>query len=129
MLLNIRQVSQKTTLSRAALYRLRKAHLLPTLVRKTREAQQWNRGNPAAWLRNMCRRARCGKIEPSTQSQSTQNGGSCWHLTSSGIEAKGRELGIEQGPEGFQEFKTLVLTTAGITVEEHTAAKRRAGIG
>ncbi len=46
-----------------------------------------------------------------------------WHLTSSGIEAKGKELGIAQGrDEAFPAYKTRVYQAAGLTEEEHRKA-------
>lgn len=46
-----------------------------------------------------------------------------WFLTASGIEAKGRELGVVQG-EDFQAFRHEVYRRARVTMEQVTTAER-----
>jgi uncharacterized protein YdaU (DUF1376 family) len=46
-----------------------------------------------------------------------------WHLTSSGIEAKGQELGVTQErDETFPAYKARIYKAAGLTEEEHRKA-------
>lgn len=50
MLLNIRQVSKETTLSRATLYRLLKANLFPVPVRVSAGRVAWRREDIASFI-------------------------------------------------------------------------------
>tara|TARA_R110000868_G_scaffold390335_1_gene659975 strand:- start:156 stop:1004 length:849 start_codon:yes stop_codon:yes gene_type:complete len=48
-----------------------------------------------------------------------------WFLTLDGIDAKAKALGIEQGADQYQVFRSKVLTLAGVKPDEYKEAKKK----
>lgn len=85
--------------------------LLIAAIDRARATEQWCRDDgqfiphPATWLNQR----RWEDLPPEPLGPA----GAPWWKTSTGIEEKGRELGIPEGDKGFQDFKWRVFTAAG----------------
>lgn len=79
--------------------------------------------NSVGWMRAVCARVRAtGEFLPANTSLG--GAGKPWFLSASGIELKGKELGIAQGDEIFPVYSARVLAAAGVNEAAIKAAKR-----